>query len=484
MARMMAKPVAMVAALALLVVACGASTGADGGGNATTEAIGDDATPSTSTGGEGEERDFYYDSALAGEEINVVLYEGPGTQHMRPYVPQFEEETGIRVIINEVAEANIIEQEVLDFTSEAGAFDIVQTTQDGAGVAFFASSGWLENLNPYLEKTPAAFDYGDFQDAVVAATSWPYGGVPAVPEAEPYAMMEELTTRIFVYREDLLEDPAEQAAFEDAYGYPLAVPTTTDELRDVAEFFTRPDEDLYGISFEGARDLQLYAVWIHFLWAFGGQEWDPGTYEVQLDSPEALAATEYFLALSEFTPPGFSSASLFEAVTSFAQGQAATSIIWGPTFGMAAGEETPVNGSVGFGEIPGATQYLVAGVGMGISAFSQTQEKKDASWSFMSFIMSPRIQRQMQEDGNAGPRQSVYSDPDIAAAKPAETLSTQLASEKGQPWAMAGGVGTQFVDLVYTNLHRAVAGEVSAEQALADAQAEATALFEQAGLGG
>ena len=425
-----------------------------------------------------EEKDYYYDPALAGEEINIVLYEGPGTQHMRPYVSLFEEETGIKANIIEIAEASLIEKEVLDFTSEAGAYDVVQTTQDGAGVAYFASSGWLEDLTPYLEKTPAGFNYDDFAPAVQAATSWPYGGVPKIPEAQPYAMMEELTTRIFVYREDLFNDPAEQAAFAEKYGRELTVPTTSGELLEVAEFFTRPDENLYGISFEGARDLQLYAVWVHFLWAFDGEEWDPTTYEVLLDSPESIAASEYLLQLSQYTPPGFSSASLFEAVTAFAQGQAAMSIIWGPTFGMSAGPETQVTGKVGYGEIPGAKKYLVAGVGMGISTFSQSQAKKDAAWSFISFMESPRIQMQMQQDGNAGPRLSVVTNEEITEARPAETLSTRLAAEKGHPWAMAGGAGTQFVDIVFTNLHRAIAAEVSVEQAMQDADAEATTLFQ------
>jgi hypothetical protein len=47
---------------------------------------------------------------------------------------------------------------------------------------------------------------------------------------------------------------------------------------------------------------------------------------------------------------------------------------------------------------------------------------------------------------------------------------------------MAGGVGTQFVNVVFTNLNRAIAGEVTAEQAMQDADAEATQLFQEAGL--
>jgi multiple sugar transport system substrate-binding protein len=429
-------------------------------------------------------KDYYYDPGLKGEEINVVLYEGPGTEHMKPYIPAFQQATGIKVNIIEIAEANLVEKEVLDLQSKAGAYDIVQTTQDGAGVARFASAGWIEPLSPYLDKTPDTFAYqSDFAPAVRAATSWPYRGIPVPADAKPYALMQELTTRIFVYRRDLLSDPQEKAAFQKKYGYALAVPTTTKQLRDVAEFFTRPAKGLYGISFEGARDLQLYAVWVHFLWAFGGEEWNPATYQPTLDTAQAVNATAFYLTLSKFTPPGHGSASLSEAVEAFAQGKAAMSIIWGPTYGW-AGEKpkSTVAGKVGFGEIPGAKRYLVAGVGMGISKFSKSQRKKEASWSFISFMLSPTIQRKMQLDGNAGPRLSVLKDRAIAAKRPAETLSGELAATKGHAWAMAGGVGQQFVDVVVTNLSKAVAGQTDAHGAMIGAQKEATGLFTDAGL--
>ena len=45
-----------------------------------------------------------------------------------------------------------------------------------------------------------------------------------------------------------LEDPEEMAAFEAEYGYPLAVPETWAELRDIAESFYRPDENVYGAA--------------------------------------------------------------------------------------------------------------------------------------------------------------------------------------------------------------------------------------------
>src|SRR5581483_8305135 len=50
----------------------------------------------------------------------------------------------------------------------------------------------------------------------------------------------------FAYRKDLFEDPKEKADFKAKYKYDLAPPKTWPQLRDIAEFFTRPDKKLYG----------------------------------------------------------------------------------------------------------------------------------------------------------------------------------------------------------------------------------------------
>ena len=50
------------------------------------------------------------------------------------------------------------------------------------------------------------------------------------------------------YRADLFHDPAEQEAFKALYGYDLAPPTTGPQYYDIAAFFIRPDQGLYGTA--------------------------------------------------------------------------------------------------------------------------------------------------------------------------------------------------------------------------------------------
>ena len=64
-----------------------------------------------------------------------------------------------------------------------------------------------------------------------------YWAIPAEGDANGWA-----------YRKDWFEDPKEMEAFKAKYGYDLAVPETYAQMRDIAEFFYRPDENRYGIA--------------------------------------------------------------------------------------------------------------------------------------------------------------------------------------------------------------------------------------------
>jgi multiple sugar transport system substrate-binding protein len=52
----------------------------------------------------------------------------------------------------------------------------------------------------------------------------------------------------WVYRTDLFEDPTEQKNFKDKYGWDLQWPETWDQLDQIAEFFNRPDQNLWGCT--------------------------------------------------------------------------------------------------------------------------------------------------------------------------------------------------------------------------------------------
>ena len=52
--------------------------------------------------------------------------------------------------------------------------------------------------------------------------------------------------KMFAYRKDWFNDPANQAAFKAKYHYALGVPKSMDQIVDIADFFTQPAKKIYG----------------------------------------------------------------------------------------------------------------------------------------------------------------------------------------------------------------------------------------------
>ena len=101
----------------------------------------------------------------------------------------------------------------------------------------------------------------------------------------------------WAYRKDWFEDPTEKAAFKKKYKRELAVPETWDDLKTIAEFFTRPDKKRYGnvlVTGRGYDDIVMGFEQV--LYAFGGAWGDPKTMKVQgaLDSADAVKGLDFF----------------------------------------------------------------------------------------------------------------------------------------------------------------------------------------------
>jgi multiple sugar transport system substrate-binding protein len=108
------------------------------------------------------------------------------------------------------------------------------------------------------------------------------------------------------YREDLFNDEDESEAFEKQFGRPLSFPRSASELEQVAAFFHRPQEGLFGTVLAG-RSRSLALEWLKYAAMFGARMLDAPNAdaygEVVVNSPQAVRATQFFLGLLRFSPP-------------------------------------------------------------------------------------------------------------------------------------------------------------------------------------
>lgn len=105
-------------------------------------------------------------------------------------------------------------------------------------------------------------------------------------------------------RRDLMEDPAEQAAFRQTHGRELAVPKTWHEYDQLVSFFHRPEKGLYG----SVEQRERAGGWMFWLPRYLSQSAPYRTLfddklRPLIDSPEGIAATESYVRTVYHSPP-------------------------------------------------------------------------------------------------------------------------------------------------------------------------------------
>jgi len=232
--------------------------------------------------------------------------------------------------------------------------------------------GTSSSQGHYLEMTDFLND-NNLTDTVTEATLTYYGEYP--PESGTYwAYPTEGDANGWVYRKDLFEDPDEMAAFEAEYGYPLAPPETTDQLMDMAKFFTRPDEGLYGSAIYTQVDYDALVMGAqNMLFSFGAdwhdENWNP---EGSVNSPEAVASLEYYKELYDCCqPPGMSNAFFAEVNDAMIGGLAAMGMNYYAFFPALANPEVNPYADV--------TGYFINPAGPGGEQFAAWARRADES---------------------------------------------------------------------------------------------------------
>jgi multiple sugar transport system substrate-binding protein len=144
------------------------------------------------------------------------------------------------------------------------------------------------------------------------------------------------TQGIFM-RKDMLEDPAEQAAFKAKFGKDL--PTTQDammeieftDLVEIFEHFHRPDKGMAGTAIMYSKEYDFFScAYYPFAYSTGGKIWDPATGDVYgiLNSDVNAAAMDQFVSLKKYGPENAASVGLNDVVGLFNSGAVFSAWQW------------------------------------------------------------------------------------------------------------------------------------------------------------
>ena len=226
-----------------------------------------------------------------------------------------------------------------------------------------------------------------------------------------------------IYRKDLLDDQDEQAAYASQFGSPLRVPATWQEFRQVAGYFHRPKEGLWGSAVAGFPDCHntVYDFMLQ-LWTRNGTLFDPAG-KLRFHTPAALEALAFYRSLIQdpgILHPGSREFDSVQLGGAFAKGHLAMMVNW---FGFAAWAETSadssVKGKIGLASLPHASGCPDASLNIyWLLAIAKGCPQPELAYAFVRHCMSPRMDKLLTLEGAVGCRRSTWEDSEVLAAVP------------------------------------------------------------------
>ena len=324
--------------------------------------------------------------------------------------------------------------------------------------------GDLLALDPFLRERPPA--------------DWPDGWSPSLrglqtgPDGSHHGMPYHDGPEMFMYRGDLFEDADERQRFAREWGRPLRPPETWSEFLEVARFFTRPDDDLYGCVLAAMPDghNSVYDFLLQ-LWSRGGRVLDDGRAAFAgSEGQAALGFLRDLVCVHRVTQPD---PRAYESVLSgeyYASGRAAMMWNWSGFAVVADMPDSAIRGRNRLGLIPRADGPAGRHVSLSVYwvlSIPRGCRNPDAAWDFLRHIASPEMDLVTAREGGIGCRLSTWRDPGIQR----EFASYQLIEETHRSvetmpaipaYPRINEVLNEEIDAVYT-------GVKSVEKSLADA---------------
>ncbi len=377
-----------------------------------------------------------------------------------------------------ILEENVLRQRITaDISTNAGKFDII--TIGTYETPIWAKRGWLTPLDEF----PENYDIGDLIEVIRQSLSYS-GKLYAIPFYGESSMT--------FYRKDLFREQ----------GLRMPEQPTYEEISQFAATTHQPEKNIYGICLRGkpgwGENMAIISSLVH---AFGGR-WFDMDWKPQLTSPQWKKAISFYVdLLQNYGPPGVTHNGHNKTRALFANGRCA---IWidatAPAGFISDPKKSIVSKTVGFAKTP-KTKAGISSNWLWSWAFAIPSSSK-AIAAAKKFILWATSKEYVELVGTregwilapSGARKSTYANPRYQAVakhfsdlelKIIEGITLTQASMKPIPYA-----GYQFVSIpefqnigsqVGQVLAEALAGKISVEKALEEAQHLTERIMQKAG---
>ena len=312
-----------------------------------------------------------------GEKITIGVIPAGYFKNLDAMMSDFKTLTGVDARLEMTPPGQIRQKAVLDLSSKTGTW--ASHAADPMYYMLYVANGWIDPLDGYLGDGKLTddswFQFQDIQPGHRGATS---------VDGRPYGVPYDGEATIQIYRKDVY----------DAAG--LKPAETLDEYASNAAAIHNPGNRLWGCALRGFRGAgQNMYIYPSIFRAYGG-EWFDGK-RVTVDTPEALAALEYYVKLlNSYAPAGVENWNWPDIADAFSQGTVGSYIDGhGSAAVVANPKKSKVVGKIGFARWPkGPSGKRVTSIwnwSFPINGALSTKQKQ-ATWLFAQWAGSREVQ--------------------------------------------------------------------------------------------
>ena len=309
--------------------------------------------------------------------------------------------------------------------------------------AEFASQQWIYDMTPYVESRK-----GDLIEATLDSVTF---------EDKFWGMPQQTDAAFLYYRTDQVDE----------------VPATWQEVYEVAQ-------QNNGIVYQGAPYEGLTVDFLELAYAAGGEVLSEDGKEAVIDSPENVNALQFMVdgVKNGIAANGVTTYMEEESRRYFESGRATFMRNWPYAFALGEAKGSKVKGKFAVSPFPefegGGTAGILGGHNLVISQFSKNP---GAALKLVDFVTSQEMQVAQFRDYSLAPvLTAAYDDPAVQKKYDfADELRDAVSQARSRP---VSPVYPQISQAIYENVNEALAGRVSPEDALKNAQSQMQSALE------
>ncbi|GAB3149935.1 sugar ABC transporter substrate-binding protein [Micromonospora sonneratiae] len=406
--------------------------------------------------------------------IRMIANDAFARQWQEQMVPEFNKlYPHIKVTIDGVPYGDLLAKEMLELTAPDPTYDLI--VADDPWIPQLAKTGGLADLKGDLGKyTKSDYDWDDFNTGPLAAGEWK-GKQYGVPLRSNVLLMFYNKT---LYSKAGLAEPTPALTWQQ---YLEQAPKLVQDTNGDGK------PDAWAVGTYWTKDPLTPTIWQTILNSNGGQLLDENN-KPAFNTPEGVAALQTHIDLLKYAPPGAATYQFNEPLEAFRQGKTATMFMWGSVYkGTAIDPKTTTlkPEEVGIQVMPVGTASAGAHRGMWTGAVAKKSKQAEASWALLQWLSSKEGEKWHANTLGVFParKSTLSSTPEQAWLTPVfkAIADGYVAIDKGKMWRPKLPESDAIQQILATQHSLAVSGQVTAAQALKNAEDEVNKLLKSKG---